>query len=121
MAPTKWALNLLQELTEAACIWHPDETNRRSAIYEVFKEAGLYLATEAISGTEYRTDGNLPVNIMPPALRVCKNEYGCALMEAIAYYARFLLNAIRSNRHSHFPTILMVDVGMLIGIHPFNF
>jgi hypothetical protein len=101
-------------------MWYDNETARRSAVFEVFKKAGLYFGAETVSGTEYRTDGNLQVHIMPPSLRKCRNESGCALMEAIAYYVQFLRIAYGSHRNSHFPCILMVDVGMLVAIHPFN-
>jgi hypothetical protein len=120
MAPTTWAQKLLQELTESACKWYDNETTRRLEVHEVLKEAELYLGVEMIGGTDYRTGGNWKVNIMPPAIRKCKNESGSALLEAIAYYAQFLKIPLPSYRHSRFPCILMIDVGTLIAIHPFN-
>jgi hypothetical protein len=119
MVPTTWAQTLLQKLTDSACRWYDRETFRRSEIQEVLKEAGLSLGGETIRGTDYKTDGHREVNIMPPAIRECKNESGCALHQAIAYYAQFLQIPLSSYRHSRFPCILMVDVGMSIAVHPF--
>lgn len=120
MPPTPWAQQLLQKLTMSACKWYQDETARRSDIHEVLKEADLYLGAETISGTEYKTDGNWKVNIMPPVIRECKNEYGCALLEVIGYYAQFVKRAINYHDKTDFPCILLVDVGMLNLIHLFN-
>ncbi|KAF8343669.1 hypothetical protein F5887DRAFT_1206214 [Amanita rubescens] len=87
------SLELLQALMVAACKWHENETQRRSEIKKVLDDiAGLYLSVETIAGTEYKTDGNLRVNIMPPpVIRGCKNDARCALLEAIAYYVQFLV------------------------------
>lgn len=120
-APTTWAQKLLQKLTDSACKWYDNETARRSEIEDVLKDAGLSLRAGPIGRTEYTTDGHSAVNIMPPAIRECKNESGCALHQAIAYYAQFLRIPLLHYRRSRFPCILMVDVGMSIAIHPFNF
>jgi hypothetical protein len=117
MMPTAWAQELLRDLTVAACNWHDNETYRRSVTFEVLRDAGLYMAAETINRTEFKTDGNWKVNIMPPVIRECKNEYGCALFEAVAYYARFLKAPLSDHRHARFPCVLMVDVGMLIAVH----
>jgi hypothetical protein len=114
LVPSATAQALLLSLTSAACQWYSSETFRRSAVQTVFKEKGeLYFAAEAIHATEYKTDGNLFRRIMPAAIRECKNEKGCALYEAIAYYSQFLkLNLTPDARNTRFPSILLLDVGM---------
>jgi hypothetical protein len=120
-----WAQQLLCDLTETSCKWYASETDRRSDIHDVLNGAGLYLGPETINGTEYKTDGHRRVNIMPSAIRECKNEAGtgsgCALHQAIAYYGQFLKSRLRGYRYSRFPCILLVDVGMLVDIYPFIF
>ncbi|KAH9966391.1 hypothetical protein BGW80DRAFT_1562959 [Lactifluus volemus] len=75
--PSKNALTLLDHLVEAVCKWYPEETDRRAAIGDVFAMgAGLEFLPQTIPGTEYETDGNLPVTIMPAAIRGCKIEIG---------------------------------------------
>ncbi|KAH9952929.1 hypothetical protein BGW80DRAFT_1469125 [Lactifluus volemus] len=75
--PSKNALTLLDHLVEAVCKWYPEETDRRTAIQDVFATgAGLEFLPQTIPGTEYETDGNLPVTIMPAAIRGCKFEIG---------------------------------------------
>jgi hypothetical protein len=114
MPPTVWAQNLLQELTKAACEWHDSDNSRREAIQVVLNKAGLHFPADAIRATGFRTDGNsrMVSDIMPAAIRECKNEYGCAVYEAVAYYAHFLEQVIIKYRHTRFPCILIVDVGM---------
>lgn len=81
------------------------------------KYTGIRLHTEHVPGTNYATDGNYDVIIiMPAVIRVCKNEYGHALSQAILYYANFLISATGEPHHyedydTRFPVILMVDAG----------
>lgn len=114
--PSPKSQELLQALTVAACKWYENETQRRSEIQKVLDDvAGLYLPAETISGTEYKTDGNLKVNIMPPVVRKCKNEAGCALLEAIAYYVQFLVKVLdRRGMRNRFPCILLIDTGKVV-------
>jgi hypothetical protein len=101
-APSVQAQKLSLQLTVTACKWHNDELSRTKMVYDVFKEyAGLQLS-ESIPGTHYTTDGNLMAHI------VCKLEKGCALFEAIGYYANFLKDQVGGTR---FPCVLMLDVG----------
>ncbi|KAF8343709.1 hypothetical protein F5887DRAFT_1206316 [Amanita rubescens] len=117
--PSPKSQELLQALTVAACKWHENETKRRSEIQEVLNDvAGLNLAAETIAGTEYKTNGNLRVNIMPPVIRECKNEAGCALLEAIAYYVQFLVKVLdRRRMRNRFPCILLIDTGSYFGLY----
>lgn len=119
--PTAWAQKLLQELTTAACKWYNDETGRRSEIHDILRDNGFSLAAQTINGTEHRTDGNSSALIMPAVIRECKNEFGFATAEAIAYYAQFLKREIRYHRFTRFPSILLVDVGMLIAMRLFSY
>ena len=114
--PSPKSQELLQALTVAACKWHEYETQRRSEIQKVLDDvAGLYLSAETIAGTEYKTDGNLRVNIMPPVIRECKNEAGCALLEAIGYYVQFLVKVLdRRGMRNRFPCILFIDTGKVV-------
>src|SRR6266576_1008715 len=115
-----WTISIpevaLQALTVAACKWHENEIQRRSKIQKVLDDVGgLYLSAETIAGTEYKTDGNLRVNIMPPVIRKCKNEAGRALLEAIAYYVQFLVKVLdRRGMRSRFPSILLIDTGKVV-------
>ncbi|KIK03232.1 hypothetical protein K443DRAFT_5494 [Laccaria amethystina LaAM-08-1] len=103
----------------AACKWYENKTQRRSKIQKVFDDvAGLYLSAETIRGTEYTTDGNLRVNIMPAVIRECKNEAGCGLLEAIAFYVQFLVKALdRHGIRNRFPCILLIDTGSCFGLY----
>ncbi|KAI0252353.1 hypothetical protein BJV78DRAFT_1281708 [Lactifluus subvellereus] len=114
LTPSIEAQDLLQTLTDVACRWHGIENNRRSEVQAVLHTAGLYLyfAAEEVFETKLRTDGNLRAVIVPPAIRECKNESGCALFEAIGYYANFLDRQLR-HRGTCFPCILMLDVAGL--------
>ena len=114
--PSPKSQELLQALTVAACKWYENETQRRSEIKQVLDDvADLYLYTETIAGTEYTTDGNLRVNIMPPVIRECKNESGCALQKAIACYVQFLIKVLdKRAMRNRFPCILLVDIGKVV-------
>jgi len=62
------------------------------------------------------TDGNLPVIVMPAAIRGCKKEHGDVLNQVILYYANFLSKAHEDPRrfynfNTRFPSILMIDMG----------
>jgi hypothetical protein len=121
LVPSATAQALLLSLTPAACQWYSSETLRRSAVQAVFKEFGLYFAAETIHATEYKTDGNLFPEIMPAAIRECKNEKGCALYEAIAYYSQFLkINLKPDAQNTRFPCILLLDVGMFFARYFLN-
>jgi hypothetical protein len=114
--PSPKSHELLQALTVAACKWYENKTQRRSEIQKVFDDVvGLYLSAETIGGTEYTTDGNLRANIMPAVIRECKNEAGCGLLEAIAYYVQFLVKALdRRGMCNRFPCILLIDTGKVV-------
>ena len=114
--PSPKSQELLQALTVAACEWHENKTQRRSAFKEVLNNvAQLYLSAETIPGTEYTRDGNLKANIMPAVIQACKNEAGCALPEVIAYYVQFLVKVLdRRDRCTRFPCILLVDIGKVV-------
>ncbi|KAL5526108.1 hypothetical protein ACEPAG_7446 [Sanghuangporus baumii] len=114
---TAWAQELLQRLTTTACAWYDNETSRRSAIFDDLNKSGIYMAPETISNTEFKTDGNWKVVIMPPAIRECKNDLGAgsALFEAVGCYAQFLNNALVYE--SRFPCVLMIDLGPFIGFY----
>jgi hypothetical protein len=114
LLPSAEAQMLLLSLTEVMCKWHRTETTRRYEVQKVFSDvAGLWFHAETILGTEYTTDGNLHAQVMPAAIRECKNESGCALFESIAYYGQFLRNNLSPDaRVTRFPCILLIDVGM---------
>ena len=114
--PSPKSQELLQALTVAACKWYESETQRRSEIQKVFDDvAGFYLSAEIIAGTEYKTDGNSRVNIMPAVIRKCNNEAGCTLQEATAYYVQFLVKVLdRRDMGNRFPCILLIDTGKVV-------
>jgi hypothetical protein len=115
--PSKGALACLNELAPTACVWYGKESDRRDAILNILKKwLHLEFHAEKIKGTEYITDGNLTVIVMPAALRESKNEHGDPLNLAILYYSNFLANALCSpgnfyNFNTCFPCILLVDMG----------
>ena len=110
-APSVQAQKLSRQLTVAACEWHENESARVRMVYDIFTEyAELYLAPGKIPGTAYSTDGNLLAHIVPPAIRECRLETGCALFEAIGYYANYLRYKIDVSG-TCFPCVLMLDVG----------
>jgi hypothetical protein len=115
--PSTGTLAGLMELAHVGCKWHDSENQRRDETIKVLRKAtGLFFHAEKISKTEFTTDGNLPVFIIPPAIRECKNEHGEALNKAISYYGRFLIDAIKDclcyyNYDTRFPSILIVDMG----------
>ena len=116
-APSARALAFLNELAVQACKWYLDKTSRRSAIQTVFAHSLGLQFREKVSKTEFTTDGNLVVIVMPAAVRECKSYTGNALSQVIRYYCRFLEVALIGRRHFYnsntsFPCILMVDMGM---------
>ncbi|KAI0251667.1 hypothetical protein BJV78DRAFT_1125953 [Lactifluus subvellereus] len=116
LTPSIEAQDLLQTLTIVACQWHTSEAIRRSEVQQVFRDAGLHFTAEVVHETEFRTDGNLRAVIVPPAIRECKNESGCALFEAIGYYANFFIRQLR-HRGTCFPCVLMLDVGPCLAFY----
>jgi hypothetical protein len=117
-APSDKALACFGTLTISACKWYESETQRRQEIQAILStHLGLHFLEQKIPGTEFTTDGNLDVVVMPAAIRACNNEHGDALNQAILYYGRFLENALDHpscyyNFSTRFPSILMVDIGM---------
>ena len=99
-------------------MWYEKETQRRDAVQNVLrKHLRLTFHPEKVPGTEYITDGNLTVVIMPPCVRECKNEEGNPLNQATLYYSNFLKYAFDRpenfyNFNTRFPCILVVDMGM---------
>jgi len=116
--PSKIALACLTELVPTACRWYARATGRRDAILNVLrKHLHLTFHAEKVPGTEYITDGNLTVVVMPASVRECKNEEGNPLNQATLYYSNFLASALDSpenfyNFNTRFPCILLVDMGM---------
>ena len=54
---------------------------------------------------------------MPPVIRECKNEVGCALLKDIAYYVQFLVKVLdRRGMCNRFPCIL-IDTGSHKVVH----
>ena len=52
---------------------------------------------------------------MPPVIRECKNESGCALLKAIACYVQFLIKVLdKRAMRNRFPCILLVDIGKVV-------
>ncbi|KAK7032248.1 hypothetical protein VNI00_013206 [Paramarasmius palmivorus] len=91
--PSKRGHDFLAELAHVACQWYDMEFQRRDAVADLLdKRLGLKFHAEAIRRTSFTTDRNLAVDIMPAAVRECKNESGHALNQAITYYAQFLKN-----------------------------
>ncbi|KAF5354926.1 hypothetical protein D9756_005660 [Leucocoprinus leucothites] len=103
-------------LTIAACKRHTDQVSRRSEIQELFQE-DIHLRAETIPGTEFKTNGNLLADIIPPLIRECENEQGCALFKAIACYAGFLKTQVDCHKSTCFPSILMLDVGTCLAFY----
>ena len=55
---------------------------------------------------------------MPPVIRECKNEVGCALLKDIAYYVQFLVKVLdRRGMCNRFPCILLIDTGSHKVVH----
>jgi hypothetical protein len=115
--PSELALSLLNTLTPVACEWHDYKIQRRTIIRGMFqKYLALDFLEQKIPGTEYVTDGNLKVIVMPAAIRECKNEHsGEPLNQAILYYMNFLKHAFTAHQYhnvdSRFPCILLIDMG----------
>ena len=116
--PSKRAVAFLDELTTPACDWYPDENQRGSAIRSVFQEhLDIRFHAEKVPNSNFTTDGNFAVIVMPAAIRESQKETGNTLNQAILYYTQFLHQALSDHRHfynfyTRFPCILMVDMGM---------
>ncbi|KAI0293993.1 hypothetical protein BC826DRAFT_1013672 [Russula brevipes] len=119
--PSNKALFCLTELAPVACRQYDSEVTRRAKIRAVLERCmDLSLPEQTVPGTDYVTDGNLSVVVMPAAIRECKNEHGNALNQAIAYYGRFLKQAYRhslrfNNYDTRFPSVLILDMGQYLG------
>ncbi|KAF8346740.1 hypothetical protein F5887DRAFT_1158236 [Amanita rubescens] len=122
-APSERALICLGELAPVACEWHGLELERRTEIQFILeRHMGLRLHEQTVPGTEFMTDGNLLVIVMPAAIRACKKEHGDVLNQVILYYANFLSKAHRDPRrfynfNTRFPSILMIDMGSYLGFY----
>ncbi|KAN0069950.1 hypothetical protein V8E54_012256 [Elaphomyces granulatus] len=124
LEPSVIAFKLLDDLTLASCKWHDNENLRRDEIASVIgNTANVSLLPTFISGSSRSTDGNThPATVIPALIRGCKNNEGCALFEAIAYYSNFLrchlnLSDGQTELFTRFPSILMADVGTQIGFY----
>ncbi|KAK2460464.1 hypothetical protein APHAL10511_007511 [Amanita phalloides] len=121
--PSERALICLNELVPVACEWHGVELARRTAIqYIIAQHTGLRFHEQKVPGTEFTTDGNLTIIVMPAAIRECKNEHGDVVNQAILYYANFLSKAHEDLHHffnfnTRFPSILMVGMGTYLGFY----
>ena len=118
--PSTYALSLLEELSIAACGWYDREITRQREVQRVLKSADLVFDAEVgPGGGRWTTDGHLDVNVMPAAIRECKNESGDALNQVILYYGKFVIEALNSprgyrNLSTRFPCVLMVDQGVSV-------
>ncbi|KAG5727061.1 hypothetical protein E4T56_gene20301 [Termitomyces sp. T112] len=118
--PSNKAMDYLLRLTPVGCEWYPVEADRREAVAKVFSEClDLQFHAEKIGNTEYVTEGHLAFNIVPAAIRECKNEEGSALYQATLSYTIFLSRALLGfgNRNTCFPSILVVDSGSKLGFY----
>ncbi|KAI0686932.1 hypothetical protein BC835DRAFT_1420050 [Cytidiella melzeri] len=118
--PSDAALEFANELAVVACQWHPSESQRVDELWEVIeRHTGLYIPGQTVPGSRCTTDGNLSVNIMPACIRDCKNEYGNALNQAIAYYGMYLSRVVDSvaNYETRFPCILMINYGSTLAFY----
>ena len=117
--PSKRSLLFLDKVAFKACEWYKEETQRRTAIQSAFEELDIRFHVEKVPNTEFTTDGNLVINIMPAAIRECKNHSGHALNQVILCYTRFVLEALSDPQRSFtldttFPCILMTDIGISV-------
>jgi hypothetical protein len=116
--PSKEGLACLGALTPLACQWYASEAHRREAVQSVVREhLNLRFREQRLPGTEFTTDGNLDVVVMPAAIRECNNDDGDALNQATVCYGRFLDDALENrscyyNSNTRFPSILVIDIGI---------
>jgi len=110
LEPSVLAYQLADDLTMAACQWYPSKDMRRDRINAVLS-TGLDVSWGHIDGTSRTTDGNSKPVVIPALIRDCKNNEGCALFEAVAYYTNFLKGQLENQRYTRFPSILMTDIG----------
>jgi hypothetical protein len=116
--PSATAMACLNDLVPTACKWYGSEVERRYTIQNVLSEhLKLTFHPEKVPETEYTTDGNLIVIVMPAVARECKNEDGHALNQIILYYSNYLKHALDRPQHfynfdTRFPCILLADMGM---------
>ncbi|KAK1224751.1 hypothetical protein PQX77_012335 [Marasmius sp. AFHP31] len=117
--PSAKAVDFAARLADLATQWFLTEAPRRKDITELFGEFDIRLSTDTINGAI--TDGNRPPNVMPAAIRECKNEEGLAKAQVTLYYGQYLLPAVKSHckRDTRFPSILITDIGMsAFFVHP---
>jgi hypothetical protein len=78
------ALAFLDKLSHVGCAWHKSEHLRRDAVKSVFEEyTNFDFDPKPVPGTTYTTDGHLDINVMPAAIRECKNESGDAYIKLL--------------------------------------
>lgn len=112
--PTEHSFNFAIKFATTAYMWFKSEGERRFAIQKLLdEELNIKLHPETIFSSNVETDGNLAVNIMPAAIRECKNDAGHARNQAIAYYARFFMDVKEQydSYYTRFPCILITDIG----------
>lgn len=114
IAPTPESIALLGPLTLAACEWYTSENSRREKISQILKgkdcPTQLFMLRDI---DNFQTDGHTYPVVIPASLRDCKNNEGCALFQAIAYYGRFVHKELVDYRKfTRFPCILLTDIGM---------
>ncbi|GJJ11044.1 hypothetical protein Clacol_005275 [Clathrus columnatus] len=116
--PSAMAIQLLEDLTVAACKWYEREEHRRDAIKDAISNTtNLSVSPGVIKGTTRTTDGSSEPVIIPAIIRKCKNNDGCALFQAIGYYTNFVHERLDLEEYTRFPSILMTDIGPQIGFY----
>ncbi|GJJ11048.1 hypothetical protein Clacol_005279 [Clathrus columnatus] len=117
--PSAMTIQLLEDLTVAACKWYEREEHRRDAIKDaIFNTTNLSVSPGVIKGTTRTTDGSSEPVIIPAIIRKCKNNDGCALFQAIGYYTNFVHERLDLEEYTLFPSILMTDIGGKVIVEP---
>lgn len=114
--PTEEDNALALHLSETMANFHPNETERATAIRDVLMtKGGITLMTTTIEGTKYTTDGDLQHNRHRYLIAELKNEVSSGKTEPTAQAAMYYLESTRAlapdNPKSSLPCLLLYIFG----------
>jgi hypothetical protein len=118
--PTKEENKLALELSIAMSGFFENEKARQKKFIEILGSHDFHITAAEITGTKYRTDGDMRCNGFPYFIAELKDEVGAKgaepVFQSATYYTSHLRQQKRLNQHSPFPCLVLYLIGEVVCI-----
>ncbi|KAF5348124.1 hypothetical protein D9756_010741 [Leucocoprinus leucothites] len=116
--------SLVREISQVMSDFYGKEDRRQSKFLQIFLAHGIPIISTQITGTSYRTDGDMQTRGFPYLICEFKNEFGSTRSDPVfqmaAYYTAFLRSCRTLSAFSVYPCIGLYVVGCVLGFVGFG-